>query len=609
MSLQRSSHFPDGAEGSRTLTSTMAKILLLGLVLAGLPIVWRTAKGLFRGHFATDVVASMAIVGAVLLQQPLAGLIVVIMQTGGEALERYAEGRASAALRQLEADAPQLAHRVGAAGDVTDVHADEVLPGDTLLIRPGEMVPADCEVLGGDSHVDASRITGEPLPVATVVGAKLMSGSLNSEGALTVRATARAAESQYARIVELVRGAQATKAPLQRLADRYAVWFTPLTILTCAAAYFMTHETIRVLAILVVATPCPLILAAPVAIVGGINRAARHQIIVRNGSALEALARANVAVFDKTGTITVGAPRVVRIECAGGFSETELLRLAGSIEQGSSHLVGRALTEEAGERHITLTPAFHSTETPGRGVTGLVDGRTVTIGGRSYVDGIHGAAATRFGADAARSVGLRAWIAVDGAPAGWMEFDDRARPGLKAILASLAALGLTRTILLSGDNDAHTQAVARDAGIREAFGDLLPEDKVRRVRELGDAGERVLFIGDGTNDAPALSAASVGIALAAHGGGIAAEAADAVILNDDLGRVVDAVRISRRTVAIAKQSIRVGLLLSGVAMGFAAAGYLAPIPGALLQEAIDIAVILNAVRASADARTAFPIKE
>ncbi|MFO0092738.1 MAG: HAD-IC family P-type ATPase [Gemmatimonadaceae bacterium] len=281
------------------------RVWLIGLVLTGLPVAWRTFRGLLRGEFAADVVAMLAILGAVLLQQPLAGLVVVLMQTGGEALDAYAVARASSAVEALEADAPRTAHRV-VDGRVTDIDAGVIDPGDELLVRPGELVPCDGVVLSGTSHVDTSRLTGEPVPIRASPGASLMSGSVNQEGALTVRAVRRSQESQSARIVDLVRSAQASKSPLQRTADRWAIWFTPLTLAACAVAWFVSHDWTRVLAVLVVATPCPLILAAPVAIIGGLNRAARRAIIVRSGSALEGLARVDTAVFDKTGTLTVG---------------------------------------------------------------------------------------------------------------------------------------------------------------------------------------------------------------------------------------------------------------------------------------------------------------
>ena len=541
----------------------------------------------------------LAIVTALILREPLAGLIVVLMQTGGEALERYAQGRASEAVRELEAAAPRVAHRMS-GGEVEDVPAELVKVGDDLLLRPGELLACDAVVLEGRSHMDASRITGEPLPVSAHPGVLLLSGSLNLEGPLTVRATAPASESQYARIMELVRTAQASKSPLQRLADRYAAWFTPLTLAVCAGAYLLSGDATRVLAVLVVATPCPLILATPVAVVGGINRAARRGIIFRHGTALEQLGGVGVAVFDKTGTLTIGRPKVARVLTVGEFTEDEVLRLAGSVEHGSGHLLARTLVQEAVERGLALPPGKHITEAPGQGVSGEVEGHSVAVGGRSFVVSRHPDAESALRGLLAQTRGaeLRAYVAVDGQGVGLIEYADRLRPEIAGFILELRRLGVSRIVLLSGDDQANATAVGRAVGIDEAHGDLLPGAKVAYVQRLMKEGQHVLMVGDGTNDAPALSTATVGIALAGGGGGISAEAADAVILADDPTRVVEAIRISRRTLRLARQSIWVGLGLSSAAMVVASFGYIPPVAGALLQEAIDVAVILNALRAA-----------
>ena len=571
----------------------------VGLALAGGPVVWRTLRGIAAGRFAADLVAMLAIAGALLLGEPLAGLIVVLMQTGGEALEEYAHGRASEALRDLEAAAPRVAHRIGPDG-LQDIAADAVAIGDNVLVRPGEMVPCDAVVLKGRSHVDTARLTGEPLPVSAHDGVALMSGSVNLESPLTLRVTAPARESQYARIVELVRTAQESKAPLQRLADRYAVWFTPLTLLACVAAYVASQDPVRVLAILVVATPCPLILATPVAVVGGINRAARQGIIFRHGTALEQLGRVTIGVFDKTGTLTIGRPRVAGILLRPPFTRDEVLRLAGAVEHGSGHMLARTLVDEATARGVTLPEAHDIVEAPGQGVTGTVDGRTVTVGGWAFVIARHPAAepGLRRALEGNHHDGLRAYVVVDGEGAAVVEYDDRTRPEIPGLFADLRRLGIRRILLLSGDDQANASAVGRAMGVDEAYGDLLPEAKVIYVQRLVQAGERVLMVGDGTNDAPALSSATVGIALASTGGGISAEAADAVILADDPSRVAHAISISRRTLRLARQSIWVGLGLSSLAMVVAGLGHIPPTAGALLQEGIDVAVILNALRAT-----------
>ena len=412
------------------------------------------------------------------------------MQTGGEALERYAQGRASEAVRELEAAAPRIAHRVE-AGEVRDLPAGSIRPGDIVLLRPGELLACDSVVLQGNSHVDTSRLTGEPMPVSAQPGVALLSGSLNLESPLTLRATSPASESQYARIVELVRTAQESKTPLQRLADRYAIWFTPLTLAVCAAAYLYSGDPARALAVLVVATPCPLILATPVAVVGGINRAARRGIIFRHGTALEQLGRISVAVFDKTGTLTIGRPRLERVVAIYPWTETELLRLAGSIEQGSGHLLARTVVQEAVSQGVGLLEARSVTEAPGQGVTGEVAGRTVTIGGWSFLVSRHPAAEQPLRELLNHSPGaeLRAYVAVDGLGAGLIEFADRLRPELVGFIPKLRDLGIKRVILLSGDDQPNAAKIANAVQIEEAHGDLLPEQKVAYVQATDEGRE------------------------------------------------------------------------------------------------------------------------
>jgi heavy metal translocating P-type ATPase len=569
----------------------------VGLLIVGTPLVFNTAREVASGRFAVDLVATLAILLALILWQPLAGLVIVLMQSGGEALERYAERRATDAVRALEDAAPRIAHRI--VGDsIQDVGAGDVRVGDLLLIRPGELVPCDGIVITGRSHVDVARLTGEPLPVTVDAGSRLMSGSLNQEGPLEIEALALVSESQYARIVELVRSAQASKAPLQRLADRYGVWFTPLTLVACAVAYLLSGDPVRILAILVVATPCPLLLAAPVAFIGGINSAAKCQIIIKNGTALENLGQLTTAVFDKTGTVTVGRPRVRRVIRAGPRTDVEILRLAGAVERGSSHLVARTLVEAAERDCGTLPDASEVHEAAGRGITGTVEGHSITVGAASYVIDRCPAVRAELRGLSDSGEGLRAYVVVDGKLAGIVEYADEVRPKIREMLASLRALGIRRVLLLSGDQYTNVRAVADELGIREVAGDLLPEQKVNVVRDLVKAGEHVAMIGDGTNDAPALSTATVGIALASQGGGITAEAADVVILVDDLSRVPEAITIGQGTMRIARQSIWFGLGLSASAAAIAAFGGIPPVQGALLQEVIDVAVILNALRAS-----------
>lgn len=568
-----------------------------GLLVVGGSVVARTGIDIARGRFASDIVAALAIVGALVFGQPLAGLIVALMQTGGEGLEHWAEGRASAAVRALEDSAPRVAHRVRPGG-VDDITVEQIVPGDRCLVRPGEMIPCDGVIDEGNGEIDFARITGEPIPVPAAPGDAVRSGGVAIARPLVIRATARAGESLYARIVELVREAQAAKAPLQRLADRWAVWFTPFTLLACAATYLVTRDPTRVLAVLVCATPCPLILAAPVAIIAGINRTARARVIVRTGGALERLATIDVVALDKTGTLTVGHPEVREVRAATGADGDTILAMAAALEHQSGHPLARSVVRAAEQRHLTIGEAANVREDPGRGVRGIVGGRHVAVGSPRWVHELCDDTLTLDNLPAADPSETVAIVLIDHRYAGAIVFADALRPGLTEFFAELGTMGITRTLLLSGDRTDRVASVARELGVAEARGDLLPQDKVEAIRALVAEGHHVAMIGDGVNDAPALTAATVGVALAAHGGGIAAESADCVLLADDLRLVVRAMRVARRTLAIAKQSIVVGIGLSLLAMGFAAVGLLSPVAGAMVQEAIDVAVILNAIRAA-----------
>jgi heavy metal translocating P-type ATPase len=570
---------------------------MTGVVVMGGPLVWRTLRLVVKGRLATDVVASMSIIGAVALGQPLAGLVIVLMQTGGEALEQYAEGRASAAVRALEAAAPRMARRVR-GDEIDDVPAAAVHIGDLLLIRPGDLVPCDGVVVDGESELDVSSLTGEAPPMRATSGAHVMSGMANGFGSFRMTALAPAERSQYARIVELVRGAQASKSPLQRLADRYAVWFTPITVAVCAIAVAVTHDWTRALAILVVATPCPLILATPVAIIGGINRAARRFVIIRHGGALESLSEVTTAVFDKTGTLTVGTPVLERVAVDAKFDRSTVLAYAAAVERRSSHLLARVLVDAVRDERIRIPESTGALETPGQGIAGVVDGHHVRVGARSFVvpecDGGLLAAARLEEPGAT----LRAYVSIDQRLAGVFEYADKIRRDLPQLLTSLETQGIRRFALLSGDHAPIAREVAARVGIDETYGDLMPEDKAQFIERMRAEGGVVMMIGDGINDAPALSTADVGVALASHGGGIAAEAADVIVLVDSLERISEAKSIADRTMRIARQSIWAGLGMSGVAMLVAAFGGLTPIAGAALQEVIDVAVILNALRTS-----------
>ena len=567
-------------------------VWLATLIGGGTPLVWRTLRGMVQGKFASDVVAMLAIITAVVMDQAFAGVIIVLMQAGGEALESYSLGRASSSLDQLLARAPRMAHRK-TGGELAEVEVVSVHPGEILVVRPGDLIPVDGTLLSAQADVDESALTGEPISRGKDLGDALLSGSVNTGGAFEMRADKVSADSQYSKIVQLVRQAQDEKPPLQRLADRYAVWFTPLTLVMCGIGWWVTGEARTILSVLVVATPCPLILAVPVAVISAINRAAGRGIIVKGGTALEQIANAQAFVFDKTGTLTLGTPVVEAVIPFDGLTPGEILHAAGSVEQLSSHLLGRTLAAAAqAGGPLTLPTGFQ--EVAGRGVEADVDGQHVLVGSPRFLkERIGSAGPAQNGAAGA----LEAYVAVGGKASGVIRLNDGLRPGVDTMLLRLKEMGVRHTVMLTGDNAANGTAIGAKIGLDEVKANLLPEDKVKALQELKARYEPIVMVGDGINDAPALATATVGVAMGAHGTGISAEAAGIVLLVDDVTKVADAMEIGKRMVRIAKQSIGVGLGLSFACMVAAVFGKIPPVTGALLQEVIDVAVILNALRA------------
>jgi heavy metal translocating P-type ATPase len=566
------------------------RVFLLTLLVGGIPIVLRTSWGLVRGRFAADVVAMLAIIGAVVFREYFAGAVIVLMQSGGEALEAYAMHRATGSLEALLARAPKIAHRLESER-LEDVPVDDVRPGDVLVVKPGDLVPVDGRVTAGTSAVDQSAVTGEPLPIRAIPGTSLMSGSVNLEGALTLRAERPSAQSQYQQIVEMVEHARREKPPIVRIADRFAIWFTPLTLVMCGVAFAATHDPASVLAVLVVATPCPLILAAPMAVIAAISRAAAEGIIVKTGSAIEQVGRARVVVFDKTGTLTLGRPLVESVAAVDGGSPDEMLRLAAAVERLSAHHLGHAVAQAGRRLGGELPRADDVRETPGLGVSGRVEGHTVDVGSAAYF------VSRGMQANDGMSDRTTAFVAIDGRLAGTITFADRLRHQVPTLMQRLSHLGVTETVMLTGDRRESAEAIAGQAGIRTVRANLLPVDKVSAVLELKHRHGGVVMVGDGINDAPALAAATVGIAMGEHGPAASAEAADIVLLVDDIARVADAFALSQRMRRVILQSLGIGLAVSGALMVIASMGHIPPSLGALLQEALDAAVILNALRA------------
>ena len=567
------------------------------LILGGAPIVWQTLKGMVKGHFASDIVAMLAIITAVLLQEVFAGAIVVLMQSGGEAIEAYGLRRASSSLTALLKRAPRIARRKIGDG-MEEIDVQKVKAGDILIVRPGDLVPVDGTITHGEAEIDDSALTGEPLAKARSEGSKLLSGSVNVSGIIEMQADRISKESQYAKIVMLVKKAQEEKAPIQRLADRYAIIFTPLTLIMSALGYLLTHDPTTILAVLVVATPCPLILATPLAVICGINRAADNGIIVKGGAPMEQVASAKAALFDKTGTITYGTPQVEEVVSLDGISTDEILYHAAIIDQFSSHSVAKAIVAKASEKFPKLTLPHRFQESPGKGVEGEIDGHVWLVGSRAFLEE-HGAEVNHLNLTSSyyEKNRLLIFVAKDHRCIGCLTLSDKIRPGIPELIKRLYLLGVKEIAMLTGDSQKNAEVIAKQAGITNFRADLLPEEKVAMVQELSKHYQPLIMVGDGINDAPALATATVGIAMGAYGTAISAEAADIILLVDDLSKVADTIAIGKRMLYIAKQSIFIGIGLSFALMVIAAWGFIPPPVGAMLQEVIDVAVILNALRA------------
>lgn len=550
-------------------------------------------RDLLTGHWGIDILAVSAIVATLLVGEYLAALVVCLMITGGEALEDYASGRATRSLHALLERAPQVAHRVEADGSLTDIAVQEVAIGDTVLVRPAEVVPVDGVMVAGTGNAaaefDLSSLTGESLPVTKYTGDEVLSGSLNGTTAVRLRATVSAADSQYARILDLVRSAAESRAPMVRLADRYAVPFTVIAYAIGIAAWVVAGDPVRFAEVLVVATPCPLLIAAPVAFLGGMSRAAGEGVIVKNGGTIEALGIIRSAAFDKTGTLTYGKPQLISIQPMG-ISEDELLRVAASAEQYSVHVLAAPICAAAEERGLKLAAAPDAQEVATKGVTAHINGVSVIVGNRKFVAEHAGEVAP-----AAIDAGQTAvYVSIDGRFAGALVLADAVRTNARHRLAALDDLGVRERMMLTGDTGATAPRVAQQTGITDVDAELLPEDKVRAVREAEP--KPVMMVGDGVNDAPVLAVADVGVAMGARGSTAASETADVVIVKDDISKVAVAVAIGQNTLRVAKESILVGIVLSIVLMVVAAFGVIPAIVGALLQEVVDVVSILNALR-------------
>ena len=564
----------------------LAVVALMGVI----PLLWGMWHDFQSGHYGIDILAATAIITSVIMHQYWAAIVIVIMLSGGEALEDYAENRAKSELDALLSNAPKMAHLVRKQLTI-DVPISEVKVSDILIIKPGEIVPVDVVIMEGSANFDEANLTGESLPQAKTVGDQVLSGSVNLDGAITVKTLHIAADSQYEQIIKLVRSATNSQAPFVRLADRYSVPFTVIAFGIAIASWAVSGHSIRFLDVLVVATPCPLILAAPIAVISGMSRAAKHGIIVKNGGALERLAEATTIAFDKTGTLTKGKLVVDKVRTFNGYSEQEVLSLASSLEKNSNHVLAQAIITAAQTHSLKIPKAKNIHEESGKGLSSLVQGKQILVGRQLFLEesGISlPKAATNLAATST-------FMAIDGKLAGVISFKDEIRPESKKMLSILRKLGIKNILMVTGDNLAAAKVIANKLGITDIYAAALPSEKLLVISRLTD--RPVVFVGDGVNDAPVLTASDVGIALGARGETAASQSADIVIMLDDVNKVAKAFSIARRTFSVAKQSILVGIAMSIILMFIYSTGHFSPLSGAIIQELIDVVVIFNALRA------------
>ena len=560
-----------------------------------LALLVEIVTSLRRGEVGLDIVAGLSMAAALIFGENLAAAIVALMYAGGQYLEIYAERTARREMTALLSRVPRTAirHR---GGQLEEIAVDIVSPGDRLLIRRGDVVPVDGTVAEGVGVLDQSALTGEPLPVKAKPGEPVLSGSTNAGEAFDMIATRPAAESTYAGIVRLVEDAQRSRAPMSRMADRYAMLFLVLTVVLAGAAWWLSGDPIRAVAVLVVATPCPLILAVPVAIISGLSRAAKFGILIKGGKAIETLARVRAVVIDKTGTLTIGQAKLIATHVDVGVTANEVLRIAASLDQASKHVIAQTIVDEARNKGLQLSVPTDVMETPGEGVVGRVDGRSVAVGGLRFLAG-KVARSDDSALPHDRPPGaLAVAVGIDGRLSGVLILADELRAGTEAMLRELRAMGIERIVLATGDRHEVARFVASGLSLDLVRSELTPDQKILVVLAERKNGP-VMMIGDGVNDAPALAAADVGVAMGAKGAAASAQAADVVLLVDQLDRILPAIRIARRSRLIALQSVIAGIGLSALAMVAASFGLLVPAEGAVIQEVIDVAVIFNALRA------------
>ena len=564
-------------------------ILLISIAVSAIPLLIETSRELFKLNFSVDILAALSIITALLLHQYWVAAIVILMLSGGKTLEEIATRRASSVLGALAKRMPQIAHRISLDGSTVDIPTRSIEIGDSVILYPHELCPVDGTVLNGSGGMDESYLTGEPFLIAKAPGANVLSGAINGDAALTIQATRLASDSRYARIVEVLHASEQNRPKIRRLGDRIGSWYTPLALAVAFASWFFSGESERFLAVLVIATPCPVLIAIPVAIIGAISIGARYGIIIKDPSILEKLDSCRTLVVDKTGTLTYGKPILSDVKCLGQWTREQVMQLAASLEKYSKHPLANAVISAASAESFPVLNAENVSESPGAGLTGRVDGYSLTLTGRGKLP--HELALQL----PPIAPGLECVVLINGKLGGLLHFQDQPRHESKPFLRHLGSMHkIDKVVLLSGDRPAEVSVFATGMGIPHVYGGKTPEQKVEIVREM-TAEAPTLYIGDGINDAPAMLNATAGVALGVNSD-ITSEAAGAVILQSSLASVDELIHIGSRMRRIALVSALGGMTLSLAGMAAAAAGYLTPIQGALLQELIDLLSILNSLR-------------
>ncbi len=588
----------------------MALHWLLGVVaiLEVLPLIWRMWQDLRDGAYGIDILAATAIIAAVVMKQYWVAIVIVIMLTGGETLEDYAENRAKIELKNLLKKAPTKAHMIKGRKEI-EVSVSAIQTGATLIIKPGEVVPVDSIIVENESSFDESSLTGESIPQLKGVGDKLLSGSIVLDGAVTVKALKPAADSQYEQIIKLVQAAANSRSPFVRLADRYSIPFTVVAYIIAITAWVVSHQSIRFLEVIVVATPCPLILAAPIAIISGMSRASKHGIIVKNGGALERTAEARTIAFDKTGTLTESELTINDVITFNKYTKDQVLAFAASLERSSNHILARAVIKGAAVKRLKLTKAKNIREEAGLGLDANINGRPILVGNEALLKK-HGVKLPR---EIVKSIGNHTvtMVSVNHELAGIITFENELRRDSKRTISSIRKFrSIKKILIITGDNWKIARAIGRRLGVssNEVIAETLPADKLALLESIKDNERPTVFVGDGINDAPVLTAADVGIAIGAKGETAASESADMVIMLNDIKRVAIIIAIAKRTFSIARQSILIGITLSIILMLVFSTGRFKPIYGAVIQEAVDVIVIFNALRAHIDTKADLALK-